>query len=617
MRVGNAYSSVHTQYEGVPQGSVLSTTCFIVAMNNIGHSLPQGVRSSIFVDDYLISIAGNNKREVQNILQTAIDNITKWAENCGFKFSSSKTCAVTFTRQHSVPEPLLKLYKEPIQYKNSTKFLGIIFDTRLTWEPHIEHLKIECTKTLNMIKVLSHTTWGADRKTLLMLHNSLILSKIDYGCQIYASATKSKLSKLNPVHNAGLRLSTGAFKSTPIESLYAESGFYSLEYRRIKICLRYYMRTSTRYSPFLDRIIKNTSYLATFENHPRYLRPFNIRISSLLKDFNMNPNLDTRNCSKMVPWRMPEIKFCKNLTSVKKSEIPDYQLRKLFYEHFNEHQNDVPIYTDGSKSGDGVGAAVVYPDHTTKRRLLNDASVFTAELFAILLALKEIFRMKERSFVIASDSQSALAAIERFNPVHPLVMEIQEWLYLIFSLHKNVQFCWVPSHIGIQLNEIADTEAKSAIRERGISNVALPCTDYYPVIDNILKTKWQEEWSVVTHNKLRKVKSTVSQWSTALHRNRHWEVILARLRLGHTRYTHSFLMEKKPPPQCPVCNTQITVEHFMVECPKYKTKRNIYFNSLCRNGQRLTLQSILEESDTFNITRVMNYLRDIDLLNEI
>ena len=329
VRVGNAYSSVHNQYEGVPQGSVLSTTCFIVAMNNIGHSLPQGVRSSIFVDDYLISIAGNNKREVQNILQTAIDNITKWAENCGFKFSSSKTCAVTFTRQHSVPEPLLKLYKEPIQYKNSTKFLGIIFDTRLTWEPHIEHLKIECTKTLNMIKVLSHTTWGADRKSLLMLHNSLILSKIDYGCQIYASATKSKLSKLNPVHNAGLRLSTGAFKSTPIESLYAESGFYSLEYRRIKICLRYYMRTSTRYSPFLDRIIKNTSYLATFENHPRYLRPFNIRISSLLKDFNMNPNLDTRNCSKMVPWRMPEIKFCKNLTSVKKSEVPDYQLRKL------------------------------------------------------------------------------------------------------------------------------------------------------------------------------------------------------------------------------------------------------------------------------------------------
>ena len=335
VRVGNTYSSVHNQYEGVPQGSVLSTTCFIVAMNNIGHSLPQGVRSSIFVDDYLISIAGNNKREVQNILQTAIDNITKWAENCGFKFSSSKTCAVTFTRQHLVPQPLLKLYKEPIQYKNSTKFLGMIFDTRLTWEPHIEHLKIECTKTLNMIKVLSHTSWGADRKTLLMLHNSLILSKIDYGCQIYASATTTKLSKLNPIHNAGLRLSTGAFKSTPIKSLYAETGFYSLEYRRIKICLRYYMRTSTRYSPFLDRIIKNTSYLATYENHPRYLRPFNIRISSLLEDFNLNPNLDTRNCSKMVPWRMPDIKFCKELTSVKKSEVPDYHLCKLFYEHFN------------------------------------------------------------------------------------------------------------------------------------------------------------------------------------------------------------------------------------------------------------------------------------------
>ena len=76
-------------------------------------------------------------------------------------------------------------------------------------------------------------------------------------------------------------------------------------------------------------------------------------------------------------------------------------------------------------------------------------------------------------------------------------------------------------------------------------------------------------------------------------------------------------MERKPPPQCPVCTTQITVEHFMVECPKYRTKRNLYFNYLCRNGERLTLQLILEESDKFSITRVMSYLRDIELLNEI
>jgi len=44
VRVNNTYSEVYTQYEGVPQGSVLSTTCFIIAIKSISHVLPIGVR---------------------------------------------------------------------------------------------------------------------------------------------------------------------------------------------------------------------------------------------------------------------------------------------------------------------------------------------------------------------------------------------------------------------------------------------------------------------------------------------------------------------------------------------------------------------------------------------
>ena len=205
VRLNDSYSSVHVQHEGVPQGSVLSTTCFIVAINSVSHVLPPGVRYSMYVDDLLISYAGNSKTVVQRLLQRAIDNITTWTNNHGFKFSVNKTCAVTFSKQHEVPQPHLSLYNTPIQYKDQVKFLGLIFDTRLTWKPHIEQLKVACTKILNLLRVLSHTTWGADRKTLFRLHTALILSKIDYGCQAYASASNSILKKLDSVHNNGLR----------------------------------------------------------------------------------------------------------------------------------------------------------------------------------------------------------------------------------------------------------------------------------------------------------------------------------------------------------------------------------------------------------------------------
>ena len=70
--------------------------------------------------------------------------------------------------------------------------------------------------------MLSHASWGADRTTLLMLYWSLVQSKLDHGCIIYSSARDSYLQMLDPIHNKGLRLALGAFR-TSVASLYVEA----------------------------------------------------------------------------------------------------------------------------------------------------------------------------------------------------------------------------------------------------------------------------------------------------------------------------------------------------------------------------------------------------------
>ena len=89
------------------------------------------------------------------------------------------------------------------------------------------------SKALNLLKVLSHTSWGADRTTLLKLYWSLVRSKLDYGCIIYGSARKSYLQMLDPIHNQGLRLASGAFRTSHVASLYVEADESSLYSRRI------------------------------------------------------------------------------------------------------------------------------------------------------------------------------------------------------------------------------------------------------------------------------------------------------------------------------------------------------------------------------------------------
>ena len=106
----------------------------------------------------------------------------------------------------------------------------------------LKYLKAKCLKSLNILKVLSHTTWGADRTTLLQLYRSLIRSKLDYGSIVYGSARKSYLAMIDPIHHQGLRLALGAFRTSPTASLYVEADEPSLNTRREKLSLQYAIR---------------------------------------------------------------------------------------------------------------------------------------------------------------------------------------------------------------------------------------------------------------------------------------------------------------------------------------------------------------------------------------
>ena len=84
--------------------------------------------------------------------------------------------------------------------------------------------------------------WGADRKVLLILYRLLVRSKLDYGCVVYGSARQSYLRKLDSIHNQGLRLAIGAFRTSPVNSLYAEANEPSLNLRRKKLSLQHYLK---------------------------------------------------------------------------------------------------------------------------------------------------------------------------------------------------------------------------------------------------------------------------------------------------------------------------------------------------------------------------------------
>ena len=95
-------------------------------------------------------------------------------------------------------------YGAPIPVVTETKFLGLVFDRKLTFAAHIKYLKDRCLKALNLLRVVAHKDWGADSATLLKLYRTHVRSKLDFGCVVYGSARPSALESLDRVQKTGL-----------------------------------------------------------------------------------------------------------------------------------------------------------------------------------------------------------------------------------------------------------------------------------------------------------------------------------------------------------------------------------------------------------------------------
>ena len=315
VRVGSTLSDTFRLSQGVPQGSILSTTLFNIKINSIMNCLDLKTDGSLYVDDFCMCDRSKSMRTIERHLQQCINRIEDWALHNGFKFSKSKTQCVHFCQLRKLhDDPELYLYGSLIPVVEDFKFLGIIFDRKLSFILHIKYLKAKCLKALNLLKVLSHTNWGADRTVLLQLYRSLIRSKLDYGSIVYGSARKSYLMMLDTVHHQGLRLALGAFRTSPVESLYVEAEEPSLYLRREKLALQYAIRLAANPSnptfkvTFPPHISQDIVDL--YDNKPNAIRSFGLRIAPLLTSANINKEqIEIHSVSEIPSWciRKPTI----------------------------------------------------------------------------------------------------------------------------------------------------------------------------------------------------------------------------------------------------------------------------------------------------------------------
>ena len=146
--------------------------------------------------------------------------------------------------------------------------------------------------------------------------------------------------------------------------------------------------------------------------------------------------------------------------------------------------------------------------------------------------------------------------------------------------------------------------AKSAL-SLSITNLKIPHSDFKSNIPQFVINKCQSIWEKQTENKLYELKPNFNSKCSFLNLNRHDQTKITRCRIGHTRLTHSYLLNNEQPPLCVSCNEPFTIKHFLISCIDFHHIRTKYFNAK-------TVKELLNVSF---VDKIISVLKEIFLAN--
>ena len=590
VRVGDVLSKEFLLENGLPQGSVLSPILFLLIINTIFEGC-EDILSSLFCDDGKIWATAPTLEEAEEIIQGALNCISDWCDLNGPKLSLVKTTYTIFTRRKVYMEPTLSFKGTVLGRCRSVRYLGIIFDQKLTWKFHIKDLVQRCQKPFMIMEKVSKHDWGGDRTSLKLLYLSLIRSKIDYASFLYSTAAASHLIKLDRLQNRAIRIITGNMRCTSVYTLEVESGIIPLYYRRQQLALQYFGKVC-RISDHIVTHLYHDFYNYDFYNHRPYALPVVGRCKKLVESFDLPIN-------RLEKFKLRDLHTTGGAL-VKYSLLRnkhDYPAAQFLHDYRNlidtEYQNSVLIFTDGSKIVDRCGCAFVAymadGPHIVSKRLPNFSGIFSAELYAVLLAVRFAKTANLANVVIFFDSVSVLQSLERSKPDNRFLININK---LLSNMAIQITFEWVPGHCNIPGNEAADRAAKDGTHLFNIKKLPILFTDLKYKIKSCIYDKWQSEWSRF-NTRLNGIKPVISDWKSAYRDNRREEKVLSRLRTGCCRFLKQHYFDPMLSREyCDFCRVTMTIAHLLVQCVNLNFSRSRITSYLRKYNLPLTLYGL-------------------------
>ena len=297
-------------------------------------------------------------------------------------------------------------------------------------------------------------------------------------------------------------------------------------------------------------------------------------------------------------WECDGGKLSVELSNVVTKNDAPHVVLSYAREYLGEWNNHLRIYTDGSKADDRTGCSFVIPalKYEFCARLSDNACVFDAELMGILKALQWLDSNPPFQCVILSDSLSAIQAIGSGEKLSALICEIRYNVFMLQNKGVDISFAWIPSHVGIKGNELADKAAKSALNHSRVDIRVIPeYGSVYNIIQKIILGKWQKMWDLSEKGRFYyNLVPVVSKEVKFTDENRRKEVSITRLRFNHCLLNSTlYLMNKHDDGKCGFCMVKEDVVHFLLDCLEFQRLQQKIVSIMLDKGLTVNITNLL------------------------
>ena len=588
-KLNDALSSKEVLEEGLPQGSCLSCTLFLVYIKDLEEVLD--IVIALYADDLVLWVTRSDIFDAASYMRTELRKLEKYCVKWKLKISEPKTVYTIFTKSSKIEkEPIkLKINNKEIEKDQNPIYLGMQLDRQLTLKNHVENLRAKATRRLKLVKKLSSTDWGSDKRTLRGLYLGYVRSALEYGAALMTTCSRANQTSLDKIQNNALRLINGGMRSAPTAACEIHANIEPLGKRREKAALELYektMRTSCdnpnrilveNWQP-TNRLQQKSVLHKVWELKEKHHLPDQRKVTSaVLEDMPPNINLNP-----------PEIRLTIK-GNVSKKDDPTEILRAALETIDSYSDTWIHVYTDGSAfrgtSKAGYGVLIHYPDGSSGKfsgACGEHASNYIAEIAAIETSLHYIktyfqtFPARKQNIVIFTDSKSALDGLNN-DPTNneefkKILLETHE---LIETYGVEIAMQWIPGHSDIPGNDIADTLAKSGSRQE-----QPPSQTTYETVKQIIrsnfKEEWLNEWAMGTTGRVLFKHMTTPNINDNLDKlTRKDQATIFRLRTQHIPLnSHLNRIGAIAEKACPLCNhADETVEHHLFSCTKLNDLR--------------------------------------------